>query len=85
MAPPSVTEAERARFFADKLDTIYRVERQWRILGVVLSLLGAAVIWAGYRASGATVIALSLPCQFISWAAMAAARKVHDAQRAVPR
>lgn len=67
------------------LDAIYRTERQYRQLGVCTSLLAAGGIWGGYRGAGAVLMALSVLCQLISWAAMRAAQRAHDArtQRAV--
>jgi hypothetical protein len=67
------------------LDVIYRIERQWRLWGVVWSLLGVIAFCAEYRRSGFVLMVLSCLCQLISWRAMRAAQRAHDArtQRAV--
>lgn len=67
------------------LELIYRTERHFRRLGAATSLLGAVAIWTGYSAPGGVLMFLSVLCQLISWRAMRAAQRAHDArtQRAV--
>jgi hypothetical protein len=79
MGAPTVTSAER-RAATATLDTLYRVDRHWRILGAVTSALAVAAIWTDYRATGAVLMAISIAAQIIAWAAMRAAQRV-EAQR----
>lgn len=83
MVAPAVTSAERNAAFRSTLDTVYRVERHWRILGAAASWLGVAAIWTDYRWTGAVLFGLSIAGQIISWAAMQAARRIEDKRRAV--
>ncbi len=62
------------------LDVIYRIERQWRKLAGATSLLGAVAIWIDYRATGGVLMFLSVLCQLISWRAMRAAQRAHEAR-----
>jgi len=49
------------------------------------TLLGAGAVWFEYRATGVVLFAISVLCQLISWRAMRAAQRAHEArmQRAV--
>jgi len=83
MVAPAVTAAEHLAAIESTLDRVYRTERTWSRLGVWASMTGAAAIWSGYRAGGAVVMAISVLCQIISWAALRAAHRIEDKRRAV--